>query len=841
MNLMLAIWMLTLAPDDGSQPVADVPYAERQSIAVVDSNQSSATTVDTSHSGEHEPQLMIFPEIIALTDQRDYQSLVAILRHSDGSMVDVTDEVSFRVRDEKIARVEQSGNHAGSLIPVGDGTTELLASFGNRKAVVNIGVANSDYRPELGFRSEVLSVLTRVGCNTGKCHGAASGKDGFRLSLFGYDPEGDHFRLTREIPGRRIHLTNPESSLMITKALGNVDHTGGQRIAEETWHYDILMEWLRHGAPGDPDTAPVPTGIQVYPPNAVFSGSQGQQRLLVMANFSDGSDRDVTDLAVFLSNNDAVSGVDEDGVITANGPGSAFVMARYDQYSQGCDIIVRPKINFEFPDLPTHNFIDELVHERWKNLYLMPSEVCTDEVFLRRVHLDLIGLLPTPDERSAFLSSTSPTKRDDLVDSLLDRQEFLDLWVMKFAELLQIRTANGVSPKGLLLYDRWLRDRIYSGMTIDQIIQQLLPATGGTFENPATSYYQTETTPQLLAENVAQSMLGMRIQCAQCHNHPFDRWTMDDYYGFASFFSQVGYKQAQDPREIMVFNAGTGSLKHPIAGREVVPAYLGSGSPQIPPEVDYRAALAGWLTSDHNPAFARNISNVVWSHFFGIGIVEPVDDVRVSNPPSNPQLHSALGERLQMYKYDIRPLVRDICTSQTYQLATETNESNRLDDRHFSHGRIRRLRAEVLLDCINQVTETTSQFRGLPPGSRAVHLPDGRTSDYFLTTFGRASRNTACSCEVSTAPTLSQALHLLNGESTTGKIVEGKLISDLLNQSNDPADVVRGLYVRTYSREPLSEELEAILQRLKTSKDLQDSLHDLFWALLNSNEFIFNH
>ena len=407
--------------------------------------------------------------------------------------------------------------------------------------------------------------------------------------------------------------------------------------------------------------------------------------------------------------------------------------------------------------------------------------------------------------------------------------------------MLQIRTVNGVSPKGLLLYDRWLRDRVHSGVTIDQIVQELIPANGGTLDNPATSYYQTETSPQLLAENMAQAFLGTRIQCAQCHNHPFDKWTMDDYYGFAAFFSQIGYKQAQDPREIMIFNAATGSLKHPVDDRPVVPTYPGAGGAELPTGADNRQVLAEWLASNQNPAFAKNLSNIMWAHFFGVGIVDAVDDVRVSNPPSNPELLNTLGKQLSEYQYDIKPLIRDICTSRTYQLATSRNDSNRFDERHFSHGRIRRMRAEVLLDCLNQVTESSDEFRGLPSGSRAVHIADGQSPNYFLTTFGRAPRATACSCEVKVSPTLSQALHLLNGETTTGKITEGQAIERLLAADSDPMSVVNSLYERCLCRLPTADESSAIQQKLSASPDVKTALADLFRALLNSNEFVFNH
>jgi hypothetical protein len=369
----------------------------------------------------------------------------------------------------------------------------------------------------------------------------------------------------------------------------------------------------------------------------------------------------------------------------------------------------------------------------------------------------------------------------------------------------------------------------------------LVPASGGTFENPATGYYQTETTPQLIAENVAQAFLGTRIQCAQCHNHPFDRWTLDDYYGFASFFSQVGYKQARDPRELTVFNAATGSMLHPVSQQPVPPKYLGGEAPQIPSGDDYRVSVAEWLVSPQNAAFSEHIANVVWAHFFGIGIVEPVDDVRVSNPPSNPELYHALGHKLVEYGYDVKPLIRDMCRSRTYQLATQRSEGNRWDERHFSRGRIRRLRAEVLLDCINQVTEVEERFPGLPAGANAMQIANGRTANYFLTTFGRSTRETACSCEVKTSPTLSQALHLLNGDTTTGKITEGGIVTRLLSEGHDAAAVADRLYVRCFARSPTAEESQAIQERLAQADDPEPALNDLFWALLNSNEFIFNH
>ena len=789
--------------------------------------------------GEHDVamgRLVAYPDRIVLNSLKESQDIVVQLHNPDGSTEDVSAIAKMDLVTPGIIALKD-----GFVEPVANGKSEIRISHAGQTCTINVEVTNPETPAALRFRNDVLPILTRAGCNSGRCHGSASGKDGFRLSLFGYDPVGDHYRLTREMSGRRINLADPANCLLVNKATGRVPHSGGQRIDPESGHYQTLVEWLSAGAEPDPAQTPFPTRIEVFPKRAVFGQQDLEQKLVVMAYYSDGTDRDVTDVAVFISNNESAAKVSPEGVITSTGSGAAFVLARFDEFTQGTSVIVRPGTEFVFPELPANNYIDEVVYKQWRDMHLSPSELCSDEVFLRRVSIDLIGLLPSSEERQRFLTDATPNKRERLVAALVERDEFLDLWVMKLAELLQIRTVNGVSPKGLQIYDRWLRDRIRSGAKIDQIVRELIPATGGTFENPATNYYQTETTPQLLAENVAQTFLGTRIQCAQCHNHPFDRWTMNDYYGFAAFFSQVGYKQAKDPRELTIFNAAAGELLHPVGGARVEPRFLGDTTPTAVAGEDIRKALATWLTSKNNVAFARNTGNIVWAQFFGIGIVEPVDDIRVSNPPSNPELFAALGDRLISYDFDIKPLVRDICNSRTYQLSTQRNESNAWDERQFSHGRIRRMRAEVLLDCVNLITETEERFPGLPAGSRAVQLADGRTQNYFLTTFGRSTRNTPCTCEVKTSPTLSQALHLLNGETTSGKIVEGKLIDRLLAAKSDPMQVVDELYQRCLTRSPSPKEVAAIQAKLAQSDNMSEALTDLFWALLNSNEFIFNH
>ena len=780
--------------------------------------------------------LVAWPTEIRLPYATDHQSILIQAIYADGSTSDVTGKAVWSLKDPEIVGIQ-----AGVVRPKQSGETVATVSYQGQSCEIKISVApNKDERP-IRFRNDVLPIFTRVGCNSGKCHGAASGKDGFRLSLYGYDPEGDHFRITRELSGRRIDLADPENCLLVNKATGEVPHTGGALIDRDSTNYRKLLIWLAQGASPDPSEMPVPTKIDVYPAKAVMSRPGQNQQISVFASYDDGSTRDVTELAVFMSNNDAAASVDEAGLASGKGPGTAFILARFDQFTAGTAVVVRPGSDYTVPDFVGNNYIDTLTFARWTDLHIKPSEVCSDNEFLRRVYLDTIGRLPTTQQLTDFSADNRDNKRAIVIDELLAKEEFLDLWIMKLAELLQIRRANGLSSKGLISYDAWLREKVHAGVTVDQIVRELLPATGSTFENPPTSYYQTETTPQLIAENIAQAFLGTRIQCAQCHNHPFDRWTMDDYYGFASFVSQVGYKQGKDPREITVYNTGEGNLLHPVAGREVRPKFLGGDAPQLNPGEDYRVALADWLTSPENQGFANNLANVLWDQFFGRGIVHPVDDVRVSNPPSNPALIDRLGAQLIEYKFDIRKLARDILNSRTYQLSSQSNQWNSWDDKDFSHAGIRRLRAEVLLDCISQVTSTSDRLSGLPLGGRAIQIPDGNANNYFLETFGRADRSTPCSCEVSTAPTLSQALHLLNGETTTGKIEEGGLIDQWLSEGVPPMQIVETVYMTCYSRKPTEMESKAIELQLSQSKEVRQDLVDIFWAVLNSNEFIFNH
>jgi hypothetical protein len=716
----------------------------------------------------------------------------------------------------------------------------LLALLGHRAAP-----ASEDPGPS--FRLDVMPILMRSGCNTGSCHGAARGKDGFRLSLFGFDPEADYQRITREISGRRINLALTAESFLLTKATNAVPHGGGARIKPGDEYYNTLKRWLDTGAKNDPGPVPAVVAVVLDPPEGVLDGAGATQQLSLRAKYADGSERDVTSLAVFLTSNDNAAKVDATGLVTAGNRGEAFVMARFETHTVGSHFITLPKgLAFQWANPPAANVIDELIHAKLQKLRINPSAICTDEEFLRRASLDICGVLPTSDEYRSFMASADPQKRAALVDQLLVRKEFVDLWVMKWSELMMIRTVpNEVSYKAMLLYYNWLQERIEANTPIDQLVRELLSAKGGTFTEPATNYFQHERDTLKTAENVAQVFMGMRIQCAQCHNHPFDRWTMDDYYGFANFFAQIGRKRGEDPRETIVFNSGSGDVKHPVGGRVVPPKFLGGAVPDTQGR-DRREVLADWLASPANEYFGRNLVNIVWAHFFGSGIVDEVDDVRVSNPPVNKALLDVLATRFVESKYDFKQLVREICTSNAYQRSTQANETNADDDRNFSKARLRRIRSEVLLDVVTAATATQNKFQGLPLGARAVQIADGNTSSYFLTTFGRATRGTACSCEVKMEPNLSQALHLLNGDTVQEKIASGGVVKRMLDENRSAEQIVEEIYLRTLTRMPTEKERTALLEILQdpAAQDpaaIQRNLEDSFWAILNSREFVFNH
>ncbi len=780
-------------------------------------------------------EINVYPSSIELLTNRDSQRFIVVATRDDDVTLDVTAQATATLADE--SKVKREGN---LILPAADGETTLSVEYGGHKVDVPVKVEKAGEDRPVSFHLDVMSVFMRAGCNTGSCHGAARGKDGFRLSLFGFDPKGDYFRVTREQATRRVNLANPEASLLLEKAVGAVPHTGGKLFEKDSDYYATLLRWLETGAKPDEGEVPRCEKIEIYPPKAVLEGEGAQQSFIVKAFYADGTTRDVTNLAVFMSNNDNSAPIDADGLCTASKRGEAFVMARFETHTVGSQVIVLPKdLQYEKPQI-AGNYIDELVGAKLHKLRILPSEVCSDEEYLRRVTIDITGKLPTEEEYQQFMADSSEDKRAKLVDRLLERKEFSEIWAMRWAELLMIKSTNTVSQKSAFLYYSWLTEQISNDVPLDQMVREILTASGGTFSNPATNYYEIERDTLKTAENVAQVFMGLRTQCAQCHNHPFDRWTMDDYYGFAAFFSQIGRKNTEDYRERIIYDRRSGDVRHLVDNRVMEPKFLGGVVPDMKGR-DRREVLAEWLTAPENPYFASSVANRIWASFFGVGIVDPVDDVRVSNPASNPELYEKLGDKLIEYNYDFKKLVRDICASRAYQRTTLPNDSNRSDTKNFAYAQVRRIPAEQLLDCISAATNHDEKFGGLPLGASAVQIADGRTSNYFLTTFGRSQRETVCTCEATTSPTLSQALHMLNGSATQGKISQGKLVEGWVKEGLSEDAIIEKIFIRCLSRKPTAEEREKLAATMKEEENKQRGLEDIFWAVLNSREFMFNH
>ncbi len=780
--------------------------------------------------------IAVYPTDIHLATTTDLQHVVVVATRSDGVTLDITENAKFTIADPKFVSWKDY-----TLKPAMDGETKLDVEWESHKASAAIHVVDATKTRDVSFALDVMPILTRSGCNNGSCHGAARGKDGFRMSLFGFDPKSDYDRITHEIGIRRINLARPDQSLILLKATGAVQHTGGKRVEPDSEHYKTLLRWLANGALADKTPPPAVDRVEMFPRQAVLEGEGGKQRLVTVATYSDGSTRDVGDLAAFTTNNERSNAVDKSAVITSGFRGEAYVMARFDTHTVGSQVIALPKDASRISMPVATNYIDQRVGDKLEKLRVQPSAICTDEEFLRRATIDIVGVLPTAEDHKEFTAEMAGDKRKQLVNRLLERKEFSEIWAMKWADVLMIKTINNlVSNKAAYLYNTWLTEKIAANEPIDEIFSELLSASGSVFENPPTNFYQIERDRLKLSENVAQIFMGVRVQCAQCHNHPFDRWTMDDYYGFAAFFSQVGRKAGEDYRNMVVYNSGSGEMKHPVGGANVAPKFLGGAKPDVTGK-DRREVMAEWITSPENPYFAKSVVNRVWAHFTGVGIVNPVDDFRVSNPASNPELLDELATKLREYKFDFKQLVRDICNSDTYQRSATPNESNDGDTRNYSHAQVRRIPAESLLDCISQATNTKDKFRGLPLGARAVQIADGTTSNYFLTTFGRSQRDTVCACEATTDPSLSQALHLVNGDNVGGKISQGKLIKEWRDQKLEPPAILEKIYVRCLGRKPTHKEQADLLKMVTEASDPQVGWEDVFWAVLNSREFIFNH
>ena len=706
------------------------------------------------------------------------------------------------------------------------------------------------------WRRDVMPVFFRAGCNAGTCHGSARGKDGYMLSLFGYDAPGDYRRTVEEMPGRRVNTAVPEESLLLLKATGSVPHTGGKRFEKDSELYKALFDWIVAGAPDDVGSVPEVADIAVSQSAMVFDEAGAGESLRVTATYADGSTRDVTPLALFGTNNPAVAEVDEQGRVTAKGPGDTTVFARFSRFTVAAEVIVLPSAEgFAWPNPPENNFIDGLVFTRLEKLRIAPSELCDDETFLRRVTLDLAARVPTPAEYAAFMADASPDKRTRKIDALLASDEFTDYMTALWGELFRAKsidyTGRGDSHKPANAFMGWLREQVAADRPFDEIVADMTTAVGSTNVDGETGLYTMlikdyKLDPKVLAADYSQLFLGVRMQCAECHNHPFDRWTMDDYYGLVSFFTCVKRKAGSDSRDRrVIFNPDAAPAKHLVDGRPVPAKLLGAVEP-VGGEGDPRKALAAWIRDPGNDLFNRNIVNRLWAHLLGVGIIEPVDDVRATNPPANGPLLDALAARFAEQGRRLRPIIRDICSSRVYQLSVAPTPSNAADQRQFSHARVRRLRADVLLDSIVAVTGVPRSLPRFSTGTKAINYinrtPDTESGDFVLDTFGQSARNSVCACDTSVDPSLSQVMHLLVGDTVGPRVhtaAKSGVLKKIVDEHSTPEGVIEAIFIRVLSRRPTSAEMDAMLLLVAENK-APAIYEDIFAGLLASNDFLFN-
>ena len=786
----------------------------------------------------------------ALAGRDAVRQLVVTGRYASGQLRDLTRAVAYEATPPGIVQIDGTG----LVTPLKEGKATIRAKAPNgTSATVEVTVGSLVRDVPVSFANQVVPIFTKFGCNAGGCHGKADGQNGFKLSLLGFEPGEDYEYLVKEARGRRVFAPAPDYSLLLRKASGAMPHGGGKKLDRDSPYYRVLRRWVEQGAPAGKASDPVVTRIEVLPKERLLDRG-GEQQLAVIAHLSDGSTADVTRMTQFESNATDLAEVSATGLVRAKQlPGSAAVMARYQAHVD----VFRATVPLGAPvaNLPAaKNFVDELVFKRLKQLGLPPSEVCDDATFVRRATIDIAGRLPTKEEVEKFLADTSADKRDKLVDRLLDSKDYADYFANKWSAVLRNRRRSATDDLApTAAFHDWIRESLAANKPFDQFARELLTATGEEGKVPPVVWYRELKEPAAMTEDAAQLFLGQRIQCAKCHHHPFEKWSQQDYYGFTAFFARLDVKEPKPPKKkgknqpqqpgepaSVSFKPGTAEMKNPRTGKMVPPTGLGGEPLEMAKDADPRARLADWMADPHNPFFARALANRYWKHFLGRGLVDPEDDLRVTNPPTNPELLDALAKSFVESKYDLKKLVRTICTSRVYQLSAVPNQFNADDRQNFSRFLPKRLNAEVLLDAIDGVTLSKSNFKGAPAGTRAVQLPDNLFDSYFLSVFGRPDSASACECERSSDASLAQALHMFNSKEVLDK-VSGPRAKQLAADKRPHAERLRDLYLIALSREPSKEEAAALLAHIEKKGNAQAAYEDILWAIINTKEFVFNH
>jgi hypothetical protein len=809
---------------------ADEPPAKPASKPVVADNPGSLTSLSFDLGSDE----------LKLAGRDARRQLLVSGNYSTGQTRDLTRSVSYSVEPETIASVDSTG----LVLPLAEGQATIMAKDSSGpSASVKLTVSHLVNDLPVNFPNQVVPVFTKLSCNSGGCHGKASGQNGFRLSLLGFEPSEDYDHLVKEGRGRRLFPAAPERSLLLMKATGTVPHGGGQRMEPDSVPYRLIYRWIEQGLPfGKPDDPKV-SRIEVLPTTRTLPPG-GQQQLVVIAYYTDGSTEDVTAMTQFEPNDTEMAEVSPSGLVkTRDLSGTVAVMARY----QGQVAVFRASLPLGavVKDLPQpKNFIDELVFEQLKTLGIPPSPVCDDSTFLRRISCDITGRLPTAEESEQFLADPDPAKREKWIDKRLDSEAYADFFANKWCSILRNKRQQESFAHGTYLFHDWIRQSLFENKPYDQFVREVITASGEMGENPPVVWYRSvrETNQQM--EDTAQLFLGLRIQCARCHHHPFEKWSQQDYYGFEAFFTRVGRKKGMQTGEERIFHQrGVATAVNPRSGQAVKPAGLGSPTLELTADEDPRQALVDWMADPKNPFFARALANRYWKHFMGRGLVEPEDDMRVTNPATNPALLEALAKDFVDSKFDLKHMVRTICNSRVYQLSAEPNQYNAGDKQSFSRYYPKRLGAEVLLDAIDQVTGTDEKFGGLPAGTRAIQLPDTGFNSYFLTVFGRPEAASACECERSNEANLAQSLHLLNSAEVQNKLAaaSGRAAALAGDKEHQHPQKIDRLYMQFYSRHALPEETALAVDYLKKAKNDKAAYEDIIWALINTKEFLFNH
>jgi hypothetical protein len=792
----------------------------------------------------------VSPANCVLSGKWASQSLVVTAHLADGTLRDVTGAARYKTARPKTAVITK----AGRIAPVADGATTVSVSVSGCKKKVPVPVTVRDAQgTAASFQNQIRPALSKLGCNTSACHGAEVGKGSFRLSLFGADPESDFEALTKSALGRRINRVEPMQSLVLAKATGVMEHAGGARLKPGSAEYEMFVSWLTEGAPWTLDNEPQIKALKVFPDRRILTKGETQQ-LQVTALFSDGSQRDVTRDAVFKTADATVASVSPAGKVEAGKFGETAIVINYDRQCAVARMTVPQPLPEPFPKLEANNHIDELVYAKLKSLGIPPSGLSTDPEFLRRVYLDVIGIQPTPEEARAFLADRDPNRRAKLIESLLTRDEFADFWSLKWGDLLRIKSEYPVRvwPKAVAVYYRWVHASIAQNKPYDQFVRELLTANGSNFRNAPVNFYRANSShdPRTLGETTALVFMGTRVGCARCHGHPTESWGPEDDLGFGAFFSKVNFKSTLEWKEEIVYPDPRGVLRNPKTRDAVAPRFLGGQTPALGREEDPRPKFADWLTSPQNRYFTRNVSNRIWFWLMGRGIVNEPDDLRVSNPPENPELLDYLAQELIDHHYDLRHLYRLILNSRTYQRSSVANQWNAHDAAHFSHYPVKRLTAEQMLDAISEITETSERFRSIipepfsnwPAGTRGSQISDGNAECPFLDLFGRSPRDTPYEEERSSEVSLKQALYFINSEQLDGKITGSPRLQRLLKANKTDAGTVDELYLMMLSRYPTPAEKQKLVDYLvKKKSNRAQATQDIVWAVMNSKEFIFNH